>query len=372
MTTATKTKTKRSVPVKELKDALSRVLKATKHKSSIQVLYGVKITEKTIEATNMEAYAVVKIDTGLDCEVVADSRTLAKLLSSLKAKDSVVMSIGCDGELLVTSRIGNTGINTFELSDWPSLNLPKRNAKTMTNMVGNPMPVVKAVAKFASVDMSRPVLTGINLRSQEGVMRVTATDSYRMACDFTELGKSIDFSVILPSVSVATMTELSCIYYDKACQFTTLVGEGFMLHLRNIEGQYPEWDQLRPPVTETVEILDGTVSDMLESLKLMNKLNPYNSPVRMSINHSTHSSGLSLSMVMQDGPSHTSGHLVSRTVGEEDFMTGVNSGFAIDCLEFMGGGCELGYYPSNNKPMLFSSIDSPRRQAILMPVRLPA
>jgi DNA polymerase III sliding clamp (beta) subunit (PCNA family) len=193
-----------------------------------------------------------------------------------------------------------------------------------------------------------------------------------MACDFTELGKSVDFSVILPAVSVATMTELSCVYYDKDCKYTTLVGEGFTLHLRNIEGQYPDYDRLRPPVTETLEILDGTVSDMLESLKLMNKLNMRNSPVRMSINHSTHSTRLSLGVTVQDGPSHTSGHLVSRTHGEEDVTTGVNCEFAIDCLEFMGGGCELGYHAVTNRPLLFSSIDSPRRQAILMPVRLPA
>jgi DNA polymerase-3 subunit beta len=369
---ATATKTKRSVPVKELKDALSRVLKATKHKSSIQVLYGVKITPKTIEATNMEAYAVVEIDTGLDCDVIADSRTLAKLLSSLKAKDSVVMSIGCDGELLVTSRIGNTGINAFELDDWPTLDLPKRNAKTMTNVFGNAMSMIKDVSKFASTDLSRPVLTGINLRSEGGTLRATATDSYRMACDFVELAKCIDFSVTLPAVSVATMTELSCIYYDKSCQFTTLVGEGFTLHLRNIEGTYPEYDRLRPPVTETLEILDGTVSDMLESLKLMNKLNMRNSPVRMSVNHFANNSGLTLSVVVNDGPSHVSEHMVSRTHGEEEVTTGVNCEFAIDCLEFMGGGCELGYHAVTNHPLLFSSIDSPRRQAILMPVRLPA
>src|SRR5207302_7514006 len=72
---------------------------------------------------------------------------------------------------------------------------------------------VARVARAASRDESRPVLTGILVRFEEGKLIMAATDSYRLAVKETELagGEASDLEAIVPA---RALTELGRIVQD--------------------------------------------------------------------------------------------------------------------------------------------------------------
>jgi DNA polymerase-3 subunit beta len=68
---------------------------------------------------------------------------------------------------------------------------------------------IERVAKSASRDESRPVLTGILVRFAGGTLVMAATDSYRMSVKETSLeGAGPDFEAIIPARALQELTRI--------------------------------------------------------------------------------------------------------------------------------------------------------------------
>jgi DNA polymerase III subunit beta len=128
---------------------------------------------------------------------------------------------------------------------------------------------VARVARSASRDESRPVLTGILARFEPGKLVMAATDSYRLSVKETELEGSVpELEAIIPA---RALQELSRIAQDGAEielgvheNQVLFAADGIWMTTRRIDGQFPNYRQLLPesfehelplPRTELLDIV---------------------------------------------------------------------------------------------------------------------
>src|SRR5581483_6630967 len=107
------------------------------------------------------------------------------------------------------------------------------------------------VARAASRDESRPVLTGILVSFTGGRLVMAATDSYRLAVKETELdGSATELEAIVPSRALQELARIATSgdtvevgVHENQVVFAT---EGVWLTTRRIDGQFPNYRQLLP------------------------------------------------------------------------------------------------------------------------------
>ncbi len=117
---------------------------------------------------------------------------------------------------------------------------------------------ITKVGRSASRDESRPVLTGILVRFEEGKLVMAATDSYRLSVKETALtqGPARELEAIVPARALGELARVA----QSAESETLAVGildnqvvfdvDGVTITARRIDGQFPNYKQLVPEAFE--------------------------------------------------------------------------------------------------------------------------
>src|ERR687897_584267 len=147
---------------------------------------------------------------------------------------------------------------------------------------------VAKVARSASRDETRPVLTGILVSATGDELRMVATDSYRLSVKETKLEAPLagSFEANVPAralqelsriVSQAGEDELSVAVRTNQVIFEA---GGIVLSSRLIDGQFPNHRQLVPDAFEHVLQLSGTeITDVVRRISLLAQKN---APLRLA------------------------------------------------------------------------------------------
>ena len=176
----------------ELTRALSVVGRAVSSRASVQVLGGVLLRatgdELELAATDMELSLRLAVDCTVEGEgaVVAPGRLLVDLARLLPEGEVVLEHKPEQGALEVTCGPASYKLNTYSAEDFPKLP-DAGSAETFTVEGAAFLETISRVARSASRDESRPVLTGILVRFEGGKLIMAATDSYRLSVKETEI-----------------------------------------------------------------------------------------------------------------------------------------------------------------------------------------
>ena len=288
--TVVETKMKATCARDELTRALSLVGRAVSPRATVQVLGGVLLRagdgKVDFAATDME----LSLRLSLDCEVegegaiVAPGRLLVDLARLLPDSEVVLEHKPEQGVLEVTCGPASYRLNTYSAEDFPKL--PEvENVQTFAVDRAAFLETVARVARAASRDESRPVLTGILVRFEGGKLIMVATDSYRLSVKETELsgGQSADLEAIVPA---RALTELSRIAHDSGelqvgvQENHVVFGAGDVwLTTRRIDGQFPNYKQLLPETFEHEVKLPR--EEFLEVVRRASVMAQRNSPLRL-------------------------------------------------------------------------------------------
>jgi DNA polymerase III subunit beta len=275
----------------ELARALSVVGRAVSARATVQVLGGVLIRagegEVELAATDME----LSLRLAVDCEVEGAGAVVApgKLLidlARLLPESEVVLEHNADrGVLEVTCGPASYKLNTYSAEDFPKLP-DVEEAQTFTIDRGAFLETVARVARAASRDESRPVLTGILVRFEGGKLVMAATDSYRLSVKETDLtaAGAADLEAIVPA---RALTELGRVAQDSGelqvgvQENHVIFGAGDVwLTTRRIDGQFPNYKQLIPETFEHEVKLPR--EEFLEVVRRTSVMAQRNSPLRLS------------------------------------------------------------------------------------------
>ena len=240
----------------ELVSALGVVSRAVSTRTSVQILSGILVeaqgSELRLAATDMElslrATASAQIEG--DGAIVLPGKTFADIARLLPAGDVSIEHKPAESVVHVTAGSASYTLHTYNPEDFPRLQ-ELETVQTFTVDRESLLETIHRVARAASRDESRPVLTGILVSFTGGKLVMAATDSYRLAVKETELTGAVpELEAIVPSRALQELARIAGTgdnvevgVHENQVVFAT---DGVWLTTRRIDGQFPNYRQLLP------------------------------------------------------------------------------------------------------------------------------
>jgi DNA polymerase-3 subunit beta len=290
---------------------------------------------------------------------------LADLVKLLPA-DTVSLSYEpADGVLEVASGSYTSKVNVFSAEDFPRL--PGLDVPLHTIAAPALLGTIEKVARAASRDESRPVLTGILVQFEGDKLTMAATDSYRLSVKETQLGESgPELDAIIPARALQELSRLAAgteVVQLGVQENHVVFGAGDVwLTTRRIDGQFPNYKQLLP---ETFEVEVTTAREpLLEVIRRAGVMAQRNAPLRLRFAEGE----LAVSAQTQDvGEAKES---LQIDYAGEPLEIGFNAEFLRDGLEAIGGDTVQLRLINPLRPGLLSVPDE-SFWYLIMPIRLP-
>src|SRR5437016_11301769 len=240
----------------ELAQKLGVVSRAVSTRASVQILSGVLLQADGgrlhLAATDMELSLRSSLEAQVEGEgsVVVPGRLLVDLVRLLPAEEVTLEHRAEEGVVHVTCGPSNASLHTYAAEDFPRL--PDLDAVgTFTVDRETLLETVARVARSASRDESRPVLTGILVRFDQGKLVMAATDSYRLSVKETPLeGDAPDLEAIIPARALAELSRIAQsgenVELGVHENQVVFAADDVWLTTRRIDGQFPNYKQLLP------------------------------------------------------------------------------------------------------------------------------
>ena len=278
-------------PKEELAGKLAVAGRAASAKSTIQILSHVLLRAEDgrceLAATDMELSLRVPLEASAESPgAVVLPRLTADIVRTMA--DGPVTLEHRTGEGIVSLTGGGSSftLNCLQASDFPELPADEGTGLSL------PAPVlveaIDRVARAASRDETRPVLTGVLVRLGPDGLTMVATDSYRLAVRQAPLESppADTREAIVPARALSEVSRL--VGVAKAEAVEVVLGESqalfrigdVRLTSRIIEGQFPDHRQLVPDAFEHDVAFDR--SELLGVLTRIGVLAQRNTPVRLA------------------------------------------------------------------------------------------
>jgi DNA polymerase-3 subunit beta len=181
-------------------------------------------------------------------------RTLVDIARLLPGEDVTIEHRAAESVVRVDSGSASYTLHTYNAEDFPRL--PElTEAETFAVDREALLETIARVARAASRDEARPVLTGVLVQFAGDRLVMAATDSYRLAVKETTLDSPApDLEAIVPSRALQELAripgdgdEITLGVQENQVLFS--VG-GVWLTTRRIDGQFPNYRQLLPETFE--------------------------------------------------------------------------------------------------------------------------
>jgi DNA polymerase-3 subunit beta len=276
----------------ELSQKLGVVARAVSTRASVQILSGVLVRAEAgqlhLAATDMELSLRSSLDAQVEGEgaVVVPGRLLADLVRLLPETEVTIEYRAEENVVHVTSGASASTLHTYAAEDFPRL--PDLDAVGMFNVDREQLlDTVSRVARSASRDESRPVLTGILVRFEAGKLVMAATDSYRLSVKETELsGQAPELEAIIPARALAELARVAqsgdTIELGVHENQVVFVADDVWLTTRRIDGQFPNYKQLLPETFEHEVTLPR--HEVLDVVRRVGVMVQRTSPIQLRFN----------------------------------------------------------------------------------------
>ena len=241
----------------ELVQALGVVSRAVSTRTSVQILSGILLEasrdgELRIAATDMELSlrATIAAQTEGDGSIVLPGKTFVDIARLLPSDDVTIEHRPAESVVHVTAGSAAYTLHTYNPEDFPRLP-DVTSVQTFPVDREQLLETIQRVARAASRDESRPVLTGVLVQFAAGTLTMAATDSYRLAVKETELnGSAPDLEAIVPGRALQELARIAASgdTVDVGVQDNQVVfgTDAAWLTTRRIDGQFPNYRQLLP------------------------------------------------------------------------------------------------------------------------------
>lgn len=272
----------------ELASRLALVSRASSTRGAVQVLGGILLRARDglleLEATDMELSLRTTVPASVEGEgaIVVPARLLGDVVRLLPASEVTIAHRSEDGVASIDSGSYSGRLNVFAAEDFPRL--PAIDVPLHDIESASLLDTVQRVARAASRDESRPVLTGILVRFEGSRLTMAATDSYRMAVKETELPSAgPELEAIIPARALDELGRIAA--GNETVQLGVsenhvIFGAGdAWLTTRRIDGQFPNVAQLKP---ETFDVeLELNRGEILEVVRRAAVMAQRNTPLRL-------------------------------------------------------------------------------------------
>jgi DNA polymerase-3 subunit beta len=354
---------------------LQTVTRAASTRSAVQALSGVQLQAAAggieLRATDMEIGLRVPLEGEVVREgaVVLPARLLVDVVRALPAEELTLELRAAEQDVELNSGSATFHIRTLRLEDFQPL--PEAGGDEQLDVPGPALvETVLKVARAASRDETRPVLTGILVSATEQELRMAATDSYRLAVKDTRLEAPLSrtFEANVPARALQELTRIvqqgaaDRIAVSLRSNQVVFEAAGVVLSSRLIDGQFPNVRTLLPEAYEHELQLSGTeITDVVRRISLLAQKN---APLRLSFAEGE------LTVSARTPDVGEARETVPVPFQGEPLEIGFNPEFLRDGLEALDGGDLVMKLISPLRPGLIEAADGSGFQYLLMPIRL--
>jgi DNA polymerase III subunit beta len=274
-----------------LLDALLVVSRAVSARAVLQALSGILITaegEVRLRATDME----VGLEVGLEAEVegsgaiVLPGRLLVEVARSLPDGPVRLALREAERDIELSAGSSRFHLRTLPADDFPRF--PESEGEPVDLPAAPLRGTINRVARAASRDEARPVLTGVLVTVEGDEMTMVATDSYRLAVKATKLEAPVP-ERLQANVPARALRELARLIDAGGAESVSVwltrnqaifrVAQ-ISLSSRLIDGQFPNHQQLLPESYEHEVKLPR--AELLEVTRRVSQLAQRNAALRLS------------------------------------------------------------------------------------------
>jgi DNA polymerase III subunit beta len=366
---------KLSLSASELLNQLQTVTRVASTRSAVQALSGVMISandgQAELLATDMEIGLRVPLqaDIARPGSAVLPARLLLDVVRSLPADQLTLELRSAEQDVELISGPATFHLRTLRAEDFPTLPSPSPDTRIALPVEAF-VQTVSRVARSASRDETRPVLTGILMSASAQELRMVATDSYRLSVKETALDTPLQGS-LEANVPARALQELARIAQQAPSDALSVsvgqnqvvfeLGEN-VLSSRLIDGQFPNYRQLLPESVEhELRLSSPELTDVVRRISLLAQKN---APLRLSFSEGT------LTVSAQTPDVGEASEAVPVPFHGEPFEIGFNPDFLRDGLESIDSEELVLKLISPLRPGLIESPDSGDFVYLIMPIRL--
>jgi len=359
----------------DLVSKLSIVSRAVSTRAATQALSGVLLTAKegrvTLAATDLDLGLETTLDANVENEgaTLLPGRLFAEVARSLADPTVEIESREAEHDVEIRSGGSSFHLRVLPVEDFPKLPQPEDEP-------GLRIPAaaleesIELVARAASRDDMRPVLTGVFVTATGREMTMVATDSYRLAVKRTELESDLG-GELEANIPARALRELGRILSSEGAGETTIslltnqavfVAGSIILSTRLIDGQFPNFRQLLPESYEHDVRLPR--SDFLDVVRRVSQLAQRNAPLRLSFRAGE------LTVAAETPEVGDARETMPAAFEGEELEIGFNPEFLREGIESVSGDEVLLRLISPLRPGLLEPVEGDEFRYLVMPIRL--
>jgi DNA polymerase-3 subunit beta len=344
-------------------------------RASVQALSGVMIVADPESAVLLATDMEVGLRVPLPCEViepgsaVLPARLLLDVVRSLPAEGVTLELRSHEQDVEVVSGTARFHLRTLRAEDFPTL--PDAAAGAAVRLPSKAfVDTAIQVARSASKDETRPVLTGVLISAAPEELTMVATDSYRLSVKHTPIEAQLEtpFEANVPARALQELARIA--QTGEEAELAVSLGQSqivfevgdIVLSSRLIDGQFPNYRQLLPESVEHELRLDS--AEIVDVVRRVSLLAQKNAPLRMSFSEGE------LTVSAQTPDVGEASESLPVPFAGEPLEIGFNPEFLRDGLESVEDEQLVLKLISPLRPGLIESPDGGRFVYLIMPIRL--
>ncbi|MCB0864230.1 MAG: DNA polymerase III subunit beta [Solirubrobacterales bacterium] len=275
-----------------LLDGLQTAARALSTRTTLPSLGGIMLIaaggKLTARATDSELAVSVEVDAEVEGEgqLLLPGRLLADVARALPQGPVTISERSAEHDVEIKAGTAQFHLRLLDAEDFPRL--PELEGETITMPAPALAETVERVARAASRDEVRPILTGIMVSVEGNSLTMVATDSYRLSVKRTELADAVaePFEANVPA---RAMRELARVVSQGGVEEVQVAmpgnqivfgAGGVTLSSRLIDGQFPNYRQLLPDAFDhDVKLPRGELLDVTRRIRYLAQRN---APLKMA------------------------------------------------------------------------------------------
>jgi len=366
---------KASLPRDPLAAALQLVGRAVSSRGTLPSLGGILVSATegrlVLRATDMElalTRALTEVEVEVEGTVLLPGRLFADVVRSLPAGDVSLEQRADQGDVEIASAAARFHLRTLAADDFPRLPEP---VPEPARLPATPLAeTIELVARAASRDEVRPILTGVLLQAEGQELTMVATDSYRLSVKHTALEAAVP-QALEANVPARALRELARIAVAEEAEEVEISLPGnqivfsagqVLLSSRLIEGQFPSWRQLIPETFEHEVRLPR--EELLETTRRISQLAQRNAPLRLAFAEGE------LTVAAETPEIGDASEAMPAPYSGEPLEIAFNPQYLVEGIESVGSEQLAIQLSSPLRPGLLRPVDGDDFSYLVMPIRL--
>lgn len=325
----------------EFAEAAAWALRTVGARATLPALSGVRLEVSgdrlQLSSTDLETASELSIPVQAERDGVAlvPGKLLGDVVRSLPNE---AISAEVDGDRLhLSCGRAQFDLRLMPVEDFPVLPEPDADAPVAVMKAEEFSRTVGQVARAASLDDARPVLTGVSLEASTESLTAAATDSYRLAVRTVPWDQGTDRTVLVPRRALEEArrsaeqlgSEVRMVL--EASRVTFVFGDR-RLTTNLIEGKFPDFRQLIPAGHERRLTVDrGELAEVVKRVAVVGDANTAATPVTLHLTEDT------VRVTAGSGEVGQAEESLPGTLEGEDLQIAFNPRYLTDGLDATGG-----------------------------------